>query len=537
MSIKIQLIFFSVISLLFVLIVGGVGLYSEQQIYNALQSNTTASAALRNHMEADMMHDALRADVLASALAAATKQIEQRKDIEKDTSEHLQLFRKVLQENEALALSPVVTNELKAVRPLVETYLADSQALVTTAFTTPEELAVRLPKYMLTFEALEVKMSKLSDAIEKNANDTRLEAQENSVYFQRLVIGVVLVAAIALLLLASLVITGISKSIHAVFDAVDDLNAGSGNLSYRVPTLSGEFRALGNSLNQFLATIGKIIAEVGGASNSIASASGQIASGNQDLAQRTVQQASSLDQTASSMEELIATVNQNSDNARQASSMASSASDVASEGGVVVSRVIETMNSINESSKKIVDIISVIDGIAFQTNILALNAAVEAARAGEQGRGFAVVASEVRSLAQRSASAAKEIKALISDSVEKVAVGAKLVDQAGATMNDVVASVRNVTSIISEITTASHEQTQGLELINQAISLLDRSTQQNASLVEESAAAAVALQEQAEKLTKTVGVFQLSDNKENAGASNSASRAGKRQMKQPLALP
>jgi methyl-accepting chemotaxis protein len=536
MSIKIQLILFSIVSLLFVLIVGGVGFYSEHQMSLALQSNTTASAAMRNHMEADMMHDALRADVLASALAAATKQVEQRKAIEKDTNEHLQLFRKALQENEALALSPEIINAMKVVRPLVETYLADSQALVTTAFTKPEELATKLPKYITSFETLEVKMSELSDLIEKNANETDRAAQANSEYFERLVIGAVLIAAISLLLLAAFVITRISNNIHAVFDAVDHLNTGTGDLSYRLPTLGGEFRALGSSLNQFLSTIGNIIQDVGGASDSIASAAGQIASGNQDLAQRTVAQASSLDETASSMEELIATVNQNADNARQASSMASSASDVASKGGAVVARVIETMSSINESSKKIVDIISVIDGIAFQTNILALNAAVEAARAGEQGRGFAVVAAEVRNLAQRSASAAKEIKTLISDSVEKVDAGAKLVDQAGATMNEVVASVRGVTSIISEITTASHEQTQGLDLINQAISRLDQSTQQNAALVEESAAAAAALQEQAEKLTETVSVFKLGGGKGHRAAFVPETTVGRRQMQQALAL-
>jgi methyl-accepting chemotaxis protein len=533
MSIKIQLIVFSVIGLLFILIVGAVGLYSERQISAALQSNTIASAAMRNHMEADMMHDALRADVLAGALAAATKQFEQRKSIEKETGDHLQMFRRALLENEALALSPGIKSELKGVRPLVEAYLTDSQALVATAFTKPEELQVRLPKYMAAFEAVEGKMGQLSDSIEKNANDTRLSAQANAVYSERLMIGVVLIAATSMLLLAGLMIIQISKNIRAVFDAVDHLNTGTGDLSYRLPDLGGEFSVLGRSLNQFLSTLGKIIIDVGTASGAIASAAGQIAAGNQDLSERTVAQASSLDETASSMEELTSTVSQNSDNARQASSMASSASDVASKGGAVVARVIETMSSINESSKKIVDIISVIDGIAFQTNILALNAAVEAARAGEQGRGFAVVASEVRSLAQRSASAAKEIKALITDSVEKVDAGAKLVDQAGATMNEVVASVRSVTSIISEITVASHEQTQGLELINQAISRLDESTQQNASLVEESAAAADALREQAENLTQTVSVFKLGAEK---GAFAREVTAGKRQMSQTLAL-
>jgi methyl-accepting chemotaxis protein len=235
----------------------------------------------------------------------------------------------------------------------------------------------------------------------------------------------------------------------------------------------------------------------------------EIASGNLDLSSRTEEQASSLEETASSMEELTSTVKQNADNARQANQLAVSASEVAGKGGMVVAQVVDTMGSINESSQKIVDIISVIDGIAFQTNILALNAAVEAARAGEQGRGFAVVAAEVRTLAQRSAGAVKEIKSLIDDSVEKVDAGARLVNQAGATMDDIVESIRRVTDIISEITAASQEQTAGIEQINQAITQMDQVTQQNASLVEEAAAAAEAMQNQAGRLTQAVGAFKL----------------------------
>jgi methyl-accepting chemotaxis protein len=237
----------------------------------------------------------------------------------------------------------------------------------------------------------------------------------------------------------------------------------------------------------------------------------KVASGNADLSQRTEEQASSLEETASSMEELTSTVKQNAENAKQANQLAASASEVAVKGGAVVSEVVGTMSSINESSKKIVDIISVIDGIAFQTNILALNAAVEAARAGEQGRGFAVVASEVRNLAQRSAAAAKEIKGLIGDSVDKVGAGTKLVDEAGKTMQEIVSSVKRVTDIMSEITAASQEQSSGIEQVNQAITQMDEVTQQNAALVEEAAAAAEAMQEQAQNLAHAVSVFRLDD--------------------------
>ena len=266
--------------------------------------------------------------------------------------------------------------------------------------------------------------------------------------------------------------------------------------------LMHSLRAMNDSLQ-------RIVGEVRIGTDTISTASQEIATGNLDLSSRTEQQAGSLEETASAMEELTATVKQNADNARQANQLAVSASEIATQGGEVVGQVVQTMGSINESSKKIVDIISVIDGIAFQTNILALNAAVEAARAGEQGRGFAVVASEVRSLAQRSASAAKEIKGLIDDSVEKVDVGSQLVERAGTTMSEVVASVRRVTDIVGEITAASHEQSTGLDEINRAITQMDEVTQQNAALVEEAAAAAQSLQDQAGKLTQVVSVFKL----------------------------
>jgi len=284
----------------------------------------------------------------------------------------------------------------------------------------------------------------------------------------------------------------------------------AGDLTSRIEVRSkDETGQLLQALKEMNESLADIVGEVRGGTDAMASASAQIASGNLDLSSRTEEQASSLEETASSMEELTGTVKQNADNARQANALAVSASEVAVKGGTVVGQVVDTMASINSSSKKIVDIISVIDGIAFQTNILALNAAVEAARAGEQGRGFAVVATEVRTLAQRSASAAKEIKALIDDSVGKVESGAKLVDQAGITMQEIVDSVKRVTDIMGEISAASHEQTTGIEQINQAITQMDQVTQQNASLVEESAAASEALQGQATKLAQAVSIFKV----------------------------
>ncbi|MBC7684247.1 MAG: MCP four helix bundle domain-containing protein [Bdellovibrionales bacterium] len=263
------------------------------------------------------------------------------------------------------------------------------------------------------------------------------------------------------------------------------------------------------ALHDMNASLIKIVAEVRAGTESIAEASSEIAMGNLDLSARTEQQADSLGQTSGAMRELTGTVQQNADNARQANQLAAKASEVAVRGGSVVSHVVETMGSITASSKKIVDIIGVIDGIAFQTNILALNAAVEAARAGEQGRGFAVVAAEGRNLAQRSASAAKEIKALIGDSVSKVREGSTLVEQAGVTMEEVVASVRRVTDIMGEITSASQEQSAGIASVNTTIVEMDETTQQNAALVEEAAAAAASMQDQAAKLARVVSVFKL----------------------------
>ncbi len=304
--------------------------------------------------------------------------------------------------------------------------------------------------------------------------------------------------------------SGITRPLQRAVDAAR--RVADGDLSGAIVVDStDEPGQLLHALNEMNHNLAHIVSNVRSGTDSIATAASQIAAGNMDLSSRTEEQASSLEQTAASMEELTSTVKQNADNARQANQLAMSASEVARKGGIVVSQVVETMVSINDSSKRIVDIISVIDGIAFQTNILALNAAVEAARAGEQGRGFAVVATEVRNLAQRSAAAAREIKSLIGDSVDKVAIGSKLVDEAGSTMAEVVTSVRRVTDIMSEITAASQEQSAGIEQVNLAIAQMDEVTQQNAALVEEAAAAAESLQNQAEALSQVVGSFQLSE--------------------------
>ncbi|MBC7684296.1 MAG: methyl-accepting chemotaxis protein, partial [Bdellovibrionales bacterium] len=306
----------------------------------------------------------------------------------------------------------------------------------------------------------------------------------------------------------------------------------AGNLAVEIDTAKGDNSSLLFAMKGMRDSLVAIVSQVRAGTVTITTASTEIAAGNLDLSSRTETQASTLEETASSMEELTGTVRQNADNARQANQLAVSASEVAVRGGQVVAQVVETMDSINESSRKIVDIIGVIDSIAFQTNILALNAAVEAARAGEQGRGFAVVASEVRNLAQRSAAAAHEIKALIGNSVERVDAGARLVNQAGSTMQEIVSSVARVTDIMAEISHASQEQTAGIEQVNRAIGQMDEVTQQNSALVEQATAASAALHDEAEALAQVVGVFTLA-----AGATASVTPIKRAAAKRPALRP
>jgi methyl-accepting chemotaxis protein len=325
-----------------------------------------------------------------------------------------------------------------------------------------------------------------------------------------LALGITILCTLVAVVLVTMVVRQQLHRLDRVRDALNDIASGNGDLTRRLSTQGNdELAHIATAFNQFVDKIAATMVRVRESAESVRHASGEIASGNRDLSNRTEQQASSLQQTASAMEELTATVKLNADNARQANELAAQASNVASHGGEVVGRVVQTMGGIETSARKIVDIIGVIDGIAFQTNILALNAAVEAARAGEQGRGFAVVASEVRNLAQRSATAAKEIKTLIDDSVAQVTSGSRLVQDAGATMEQVVDSVRRVTTIVAEISNASGEQSTGIGEIGTAVAHMDQATQQNAALVEQASAAAQALQEQSVQLADVVAGFKL----------------------------
>jgi methyl-accepting chemotaxis protein len=509
MSIKVRLLGFAVISILFTLAMGATAFWSGRGIAGAMQDNAIAVASLRNQMQADMMHDALRADVLAALLAGVKQELGQRDSVMKDLAEHVDTFRDALAENEKLPLKPEILQSMNNVRPALNAYINNSQSTVALAFEKPDEAQARLPKFMESFGSLEQEMEALSDLIEKNARQAQSDADAVTRLADKLTLIVAVSALICLATASALIIGGILGNIRQVLQAVEQLNSGEGDLTYRLPALKGEFGKLSDSLNTFIANLGKIIATVSVSAQSISVGSKEIADGNADLSARTESQASALEETASSIEELTSTVKQNADHSDQANQLSVSASNVALKGGEVVAQVVHTMDAINDSSRKIVDIIGVIDSIAFQTNILALNAAVEAARAGEQGRGFAVVAAEVRNLAQRAAAAAKEIKALIDNSVGKVDEGCKLVEQAGSTMDEIVVSVRRVTNIMAEITDASREQTSGIEQINLAIVQMDGVTQQNAALVEQAAAATQSLNDQAARLAQAIGIFKV----------------------------
>ena len=373
------------------------------------------------------------------------------------------------------------------------------------------DMAVKRDIYLASLKKLELLEAGLLD---------ETAAQIRSRYENgRLLLISLGVAAILLGIACAYWITrSITRPITRAVEVAEAVSAGD-LTSHIVVDSRDETGQLMHALKNMNDKLVSIVGQVRAGTESIGTASSQIAAGNLDLSSRTEEQASSLEETASSMEELTSTVKLNADNARSANQLAIDASQIASKGGVVVSEVVSTMGSINDSSRKIVDIISVIDAIAFQTNILALNAAVEAARAGEQGRGFAVVASEVRNLAQRSAAAAKEIKGLIDDSVEKVEAGSQLVDKAGRTMDEIVQSISHVTQIMNQITDASEEQRTGIEQVNRAIGQMDQVTQQNAALVEEAAAAAESMQEQAAKLAEMVGVFKLDATQHHVAAS------------------
>ncbi|WP_312440136.1 methyl-accepting chemotaxis protein [Janthinobacterium sp.] len=442
---------------------------------------------------------------------------EERATRQADIAKFLAANKASLAKAQPLFVTPAA-KELFARFAVVEVEYASSMSQVL-ALAAAEPLAQRSPELVALLNKTREHANELDSVLDKLSQQKEVRAKEaaeqaSSVYqtSRSFMLALVLGSVAAGLSLGALITRGLTRQLGGEPGYAADI-AGAiaeGDLTVEIATRNGDSASLLFAMKTMRDKLVGIVSQVRAGTDTITTASSEIAQGNLDLSSRTEEQASSLEETASSMEELTSTVRQNADNARQANTLAGAASDVASKGGAVVGQVVQTMESINASSRKIVDIISVIDGIAFQTNILALNAAVEAARAGEEGRGFAVVAAEVRNLAQRSASAAKEIKALIGDSVEQVEIGSKLVRDAGLTMDEVVGSVRRVADIMQEITAASSEQSAGIEQVNMAIVQMDQVTQQNAALVEQAAAAAESMQDQATALNEVVSVFRLS---------------------------
>jgi methyl-accepting chemotaxis protein-1 (serine sensor receptor) len=517
LTIKIKLILTMTAMAVLLIIIGLLGA-------NALQtSNTLIHKAYKIQMPAIIEMGKINELILRARLkmdrAIASPDDAKTPQTVRETEEFLSEADKRWQVLMALPLSPEAKKILGAANTARDKFLAEGFNPMLQNFKSGniEQAEKIMMKDMAgLFGKYSVQINKLNEFEETVGQETLTDADNSYRLFLWIIFSTILFCIVLVFFSSRWLLGSIIDPINFV---IEQFNAmGAGNLSKRINAKSqDEIGKLLRALEEMRSNLSQTVSIVRDGSSSIALSAQEIASGNLDLSSRTENQAASLEETASSMEELTATVQQNAENARQANTLAITASEVASKGGQVVGNVVDTMLSIKTSSGKIVDIIGVIDGIAFQTNILALNAAVEAARAGEQGRGFAVVASEVRSLAQRSASAAKEIKELINDSVNKVDEGSRLVDQAGQTMDQIVVSIRGVADIMAEITAASAEQSDGIAQVNVAIVQMDEVTQQNAALVEEAAAAAGSMEEQASNLNQAVSIFKLESDVKGMG--------------------
>jgi methyl-accepting chemotaxis protein len=498
----------ALLALLFVITVGATGFVATSRQEASAALMLQAETALKSQMEADMAHDALRADVLAALVAGQDAKGETIQGVRDDLEAHARQFETGLKRLEGLELDPETRAAVAKVRPALDQYLARAKALVPLAFGDRASALAQMGDFMASFKALEKEMEALSGLIEQRAHAAHEDSGASSQFAKVAITVAILVSAIVLATLSWLLSTGIVQRLRQAVDIARTV--AKGDLSSQIDAHgTDEAAQLLQALSQMNASLVNLVSTVRQSSENIAAGTSQIATGNQDLSQRTETQASNLQQTAASMEQISATVRANADTTRAASDMASTASRSAEASGQAVSQLVGTMAGITEASRRMADIIGVIDGIAFQTNILALNAAVEAARAGEQGRGFAVVASEVRNLAQRSAEAAKEIKSLIGASVDKVEAGSKLVGDAGTSMSNIVAQVKHVADLIAEISASTIGQTSDIGQVSSAVTQLDQATQQNAALVEESAAAAESLTRHASRLVESVSVFKL----------------------------
>jgi methyl-accepting chemotaxis protein len=508
LTIQRKLFAMSGLGLVFVCAVGLTGYVAATRLSGAAAQIVDTSSALMIQMTADQDHDALRADVLAALLASEKKDEAEEKAVRAELADHSKEIRESMKKLEGAGLDAESLASLHHTDPALLAYLDSANAIVSLAFADHDAATAKLPAFMVAFKNLERDMAAMSEKIEQQARTTRAASDSISATAKITVVATMAACGAVLILLGRIISRGIVLPIRRAVQIAEQV--ARGDLRARIEvTGSDETAQLLGALRSMNDNLAGVVGTVREGSQNIATGSSHISAGNLDLSQRTEVQASNLQQTAASMEEITSTVRNNSDTARAAAELAGTMSASAASGGTAVAQVVGTMTEITLASRKMGDIIGVIDGIAFQTNILALNAAVEAARAGAHGRGFAVVATEVRTLAQRSAVAAKEIKTLIQASVERVELGASQADAAGNTMGDIVENVRRVTQLIGEISNATQEQTAGINQVSTAIAQLDQVTQQNAALVEESAAAAESLKNQAAQLVEAVAVFQL----------------------------